>query len=86
MAMAIHPTAIIEDRARLGAGVEIGPFCLVGPRVRLGDGVRLVSHVSITGETELGAGFRAMTSMPCARRSARFSMARMARWPTAPRP
>lgn len=53
--MAIHPTAIIEDGAQLGAGVEIGPFCLVGPRVRLGDGVRLISHVSISGETELGA-------------------------------
>jgi UDP-N-acetylglucosamine acyltransferase len=53
--MAIHPTAIVEDGAQLGAGVEIGPFCLVGPRVRLGDGVRLISHVSISGETELGA-------------------------------
>ncbi|MBU6298551.1 MAG: acyl-ACP--UDP-N-acetylglucosamine O-acyltransferase [Alphaproteobacteria bacterium] len=53
--MAIHPTAIVEDGALLGAGVEIGPFCVVGPEVRLGDGVRLLSHVVIGGRTEIGA-------------------------------
>ena len=51
----IHPTAIIEDGAILGAGVEIGPFCTIGARVRLGDGVRLLSHVAVTGVTTLGA-------------------------------
>ena len=54
--MAIHPTAVVEDGAVLGAGVEIGPFCHVGPRVTLGDGVRLQSHVSVMGVTVLGAG------------------------------
>lgn len=53
--MAIHPTAIVEDGALLGAGVEIGPFCFVGQKVRLGDGVRLISHVSILGDTSVGA-------------------------------
>jgi len=51
----IHPTALVEDGARLGAGVEIGPFCHVGGRVTLEDGVRLLSHVSIGGVTHLGA-------------------------------
>ena len=37
---AIHPTAIVHDGARLGAGVEIGPFCIVGPDVTLGDGAK----------------------------------------------
>jgi UDP-N-acetylglucosamine acyltransferase len=55
MGKAIHPTAIVEDGAALGAGVEIGPFCIVGPSVKLGDGVRLISHAVVTGETELGA-------------------------------
>ena len=54
--MAIHATAVVEDGATLGAGVEIGPFCHVGPRVTLGDGVRLLSHVSISGITILGKG------------------------------
>jgi UDP-N-acetylglucosamine acyltransferase len=53
--MAIHPTAIVEDGAQLGANVEIGPFCLVGRHARLGDGVRLISHAVVTGRTELGA-------------------------------
>jgi UDP-N-acetylglucosamine acyltransferase len=54
--MAIHPTAVVEDGAVVGADAQIGPFCHVGPRVTLGDGVRLHSHVSITGITTLGAG------------------------------
>lgn len=54
--MAVHPTAIVEDGAVLGDGVEIGPFCIVGPNVRLGDGVRLLSHVVINGVTTIGAG------------------------------
>lgn len=53
--MTIHPTALIEDGAKLGAGVEIGPFCMVGRRVALGEGVRLLSHVVVKGVTELGA-------------------------------
>jgi UDP-N-acetylglucosamine acyltransferase len=56
--MAVHPSAVVEDGASLGAGVEIGPFCHVGARVTLGEGVRLASHVSVTGITTLGAGCR----------------------------
>ena len=37
----IHPTAIVEDGAQLGADVEIGPMAHIGPDVRLGDGVRV---------------------------------------------
>ncbi len=51
----IHPTALVEDGAILGAGVEIGPFCHVGAHVRLEEGVRLLSHVTITGITSIGA-------------------------------
>lgn len=50
----IHPTAIVEDGATIGAGVSIGPYCHVGPEAVLGDGVRLVSHVVIEGRTTLG--------------------------------
>jgi UDP-N-acetylglucosamine acyltransferase len=53
--MAIHPAAIVEDGAVLGAGVEIGPFCHVGPRTILEDGVRLLGHVTISGVTRIGA-------------------------------
>jgi UDP-N-acetylglucosamine acyltransferase len=51
----IHPTALVAAGARLGEGVEIGPYCTVGPDVVLGDRVRLVSHVVIEGVTSIGA-------------------------------
>ena len=55
MRNAIHPSAVVEDGARLGVGVEIGPFCHIGPQAKLGDGARLVSHVSLAGDTTVGA-------------------------------
>ncbi len=31
----IHPSAVVEDGAAIGAGVEIGPFChAIGPQAR----------------------------------------------------
>lgn len=57
-ATGIHPTAIVEDGARLGADVRIGPYCVIGPDVELEDGVELVSHVAVAGHTRLGAGTR----------------------------
>jgi UDP-N-acetylglucosamine acyltransferase len=56
--MAIHPTAVVEDGAKLGADVEIGPFCHIGAQVELGDGVKLKSHVVVAGATRIGARTR----------------------------
>ncbi|MGC8534007.1 MAG: acyl-ACP--UDP-N-acetylglucosamine O-acyltransferase [Rhizomicrobium sp.] len=53
--MTIHPTAIIEDGALLGADVEIGPYCLVQSGAELADGVRLHGHVVIGGGARIGA-------------------------------
>lgn len=55
---AIHPTAIVEDGAKLGDGVGVGPFSFVGADVSLGDGVELASHVVVTGRTTIGARTR----------------------------
>jgi UDP-N-acetylglucosamine acyltransferase len=51
----IHPTAIVEDGAQLGDGVEVGPYCFVGRRVRLGPGVVLHHGAVVDGDTTLGA-------------------------------
>ncbi len=56
MTSGIHPTAIVDPGARLGAGVQIGPFAIVGPHVVLGDGVVLYPHAIVDGHTTLGAG------------------------------
>lgn len=52
--MAIHPTALIEEGAKIAKDVFIGPFCTVGANVSIGAGTRLVSHVVITGHTTIG--------------------------------
>ena len=54
----VHPTAIVEDGARLAAGVKVGPFCVVGKDVTLGERVELLSHVVVAGTTKVGAGTR----------------------------
>lgn len=58
MSTAIHPTAVIEEGAVLGADVQVGPYCVVGPHAVLGDGVVLHSHVVVAGHTEIGEGTR----------------------------
>ncbi|TFV76102.1 N-acetyltransferase [Blastococcus sp. CT_GayMR19] len=43
----IHPTAIIDPAARLGEGVEVGPFSIVHADVELGDGSVVGSHCEL---------------------------------------
>jgi UDP-N-acetylglucosamine acyltransferase len=50
----IHPTALVDLHAALGAGVEIGPYAIIGRDVELGDGCRVGHHVSIEGPTKIG--------------------------------
>jgi UDP-N-acetylglucosamine acyltransferase len=50
----IHPTAIIEDGAKLAEDVRVGPFCVIGSQVRIGAGTKLISHVDVAGRTEIG--------------------------------
>jgi UDP-N-acetylglucosamine acyltransferase len=51
----IHPSAVVAEGARLGAGVRIGPFCVLGPDVSIGDGAELISHVVVDGHAAIGA-------------------------------
>ena len=53
-ATTIHPTAVVEPGAQLGAGVEVGPLAFVGAGVVLGDGTRLHHHAAVEGFTALG--------------------------------
>ena len=57
----VHPTAIVEDGARLGADVTVGAFSIVGRDVTLEDGVSLDAHVLVRGETTIGARTRVAT-------------------------
>ncbi len=52
--MAIHPTSIIDPRAKVPASCTVGPYCVIGAEVELGEGCRLVSHVALEGPTKIG--------------------------------
>ncbi len=50
----IHPQAIVDPGARLGEGVQVGPFSVIGPDVEIGDGTWIGPHVVIHGPTRIG--------------------------------
>jgi UDP-N-acetylglucosamine acyltransferase len=50
----IHPTAIIEDGAKIGDNVAIGAYSIIGKDVSIGDGTVVKSHVVVEGITEIG--------------------------------
>lgn len=54
----IHPTAVVDPGARLGAGVRVGAFTLVGPDVEIGDDTWIGPHCTVTGPTRIGRGNR----------------------------
>src|ERR1700755_918153 len=45
----IHVQASVAPTAKLGSGVQIGPYAVVGDNVELGDGGILHSHAVVTG-------------------------------------
>jgi len=53
--MTVHPTAIIDSRANVHRGCNVGPYCVIGPEVELGEGCHLVSHVNLVGPARIGA-------------------------------
>src|SRR6266550_4376154 len=51
----IHPTAIVDPKAELGAETIVGPYCIVGSEVVLGEGCWLQHHVTLCGPMRAGA-------------------------------
>jgi UDP-N-acetylglucosamine acyltransferase len=54
----IHPTALVDPRARIGERVVIGAFSIVGPDATLEDDAALGHHVILEGRVEVGARAR----------------------------
>lgn len=52
----IHPTAVVEDGARIAASAEIGPFCWISSKAKIGENVRLLARVTVYGDTTIGEG------------------------------
>lgn len=51
----IHPTAIVDPEAELGAGTRVGPYCIVEAGVALGPDCWLQHHVTVCGPMQAGA-------------------------------
>lgn len=56
--MAIHSTAIVDPRARLGNGVEILPFTIIEGDVEIGDNCVIGPHAVIRSYSRIGADCR----------------------------
>jgi len=54
----VHPSAVVEPGARLGAGVQVGAFCYIGAEVEVADGSVFGPHCSVHGPTRIGRGNR----------------------------
>ena len=55
MSTNIHPTAVVDPKAELAEGVEIGPYAVVGAGVRLGKGTKVWHHATVWGNTHVGS-------------------------------
>lgn len=50
----IHPTALIDPAAVIGANVSIGAYSVIGADVHIGEGTVIGPHVVIEGPTRIG--------------------------------
>jgi UDP-N-acetylglucosamine acyltransferase len=54
----IHPTAIVDSRARIGANVTIGAYTIVDGDVEIGENTSIGHHCVVTGHTKIGSANR----------------------------
>ncbi|MFA6358345.1 MAG: acyl-ACP--UDP-N-acetylglucosamine O-acyltransferase [Candidatus Omnitrophota bacterium] len=52
--MQIHSTAIISPKAKLAAGVIVGPFSVINDGVSIGAGTQIGAHCVVEGNTTIG--------------------------------
>lgn len=50
----VHPSAIVDPTARLGAGVAVGPLCVIGAGATLGDRTVCVAQVHVGPHATIG--------------------------------
>lgn len=54
IAPGLHPMAVIDPTARIGAGAAIGPFVTIGAGAEIGPGARIAPHASIGAGARIG--------------------------------
>ena len=58
LGVAVHATALVDPRAELDEGVEVGPYAVVGPGVRIGANTTVGPRVLIERDTLVGRDCR----------------------------
>ena len=54
MSTVIHPSAIVDGGAKLGANVEVGPWAIIGPGCEIGDNVKIAARATLEKNVRLG--------------------------------
>ena len=67
----VHPTAVVAQSAKIGAGAHIGPYCFVDEDVEIGPNAVLHSFVTIYRGARIGDDFFAH-SHACVREDCRI--------------
>lgn len=50
----IHPSALVDENAKIAEGAEIGPFSIIGSEVEIGEGTTIGPYVQIKGRVIIG--------------------------------
>ena len=53
----VHPTAVVDPSARIGAGAHIGPYVVIARGVEIGRDAVLLAHVVIYRDVRIGNNF-----------------------------
>jgi UDP-3-O-[3-hydroxymyristoyl] glucosamine N-acyltransferase len=53
----MHPTAVVDPSARIGAGAHIGPYAVIGEDVEIGKNAVLLAHVVIYRGVKIADNF-----------------------------
>jgi len=51
----IHPTAVIDETAKIGQNVQIGPNVIISKNAEIGDGTKLLGNTYIGNNAKIGA-------------------------------
>src|ERR1043165_4141844 len=54
MAVTIHPSAIVDPKAELADGVEVGPYAIIENDVRIGEGTKVSHHAFVASGARIG--------------------------------
>src|ERR1041385_6235699 len=54
MSVEVHPSAIVDPKAQLARGVQVGAYSIIGPHVQIGEDTWVGPHVVLDGHTRIG--------------------------------